>query len=175
MVGAIVGAKAIESASKSKATPWIIGGVMILGVGLSIFVVVKVLQTLQIIDTGEEKKDKRKSGRLTTDEAFDPIHSKNKPSNVTISSSQASKLAKDIMLSSGYYTEVLGKVISTYSNDDEAKLFGAIKSAGTTYNLSKVADVMYKKYDTDLLEHMRDFLNDKELAKVKKIVNNYKA
>lgn len=172
----MVGAKAIESASKSKATPWIIGGVALVGVGLTIYVVVKVLEVLQIKDTHKEKKDSRNSERLTTDQAFDPIHSRNKPSKVTISSSKASQLARDIMLSSGYYTAGSnGKILPSYTNDDEAKLYGAIRNAGTTYNLSKVADVMYKKYNTDLLEHMRDFLNDSEMAKVKKIVDNYKS
>ena len=177
---AAAAAPAIESASKSKATPYIVGGIVIVGLGLTIFVTMKILEALNLKYTRKEKKDIKASEKLTTDQSFDPIHARNRPSRVTLSNQRAEQLARTIYTASGWVkAKEAGRNLwglgGRLYDDDEAALYGAVRDAGTTYNLSKVADVFFKKYKVGMLDFIDDFTNESERAKVKKIVDNFKS
>lgn len=183
MVQALAAAEVAKSAGKSKATPYIVGGVIITVTVLAVFIVIKVMEATGLKDTRKEKKDAKASEKLNSDEAFNPVHSRNKPSRVTISNKKAEKLAKDIYLSSGHvraqlelssFVNPFGLAGYTY-DDDEAKLKGAIRDSGTTYNLSKVSDVFFKKYRLGMLDHVQSFTNESERAIIKDVVDNFKS
>lgn len=168
----------VVSTAQNKATPYIILGGVVIGGILLTYVTIKVMEALQLKDTREEKKAGRKAGRLTNEEAFDPVHSRNNPSKVTITQQRAEQLAKNIFESSGYVTaSKYGQPswLGWMYDDKEDEARGAIRDAGTTYNLSKVADVMYKKYKVGLLDFLQDFNGEGEMSKYYDIIDNYKS
>lgn len=82
-----------------------------------------------------------------------------------LNSASATLLAKNIYDSKGYF------------NDDEDKLFGVFKSLKTKSQVSYLAEFFYKKYSKDLVAYLQTFLNDDEMARLKKIIDplpNYK-
>ena len=173
--GAVVATKVAEN----KATPYIILGVVVIGGGLTIYVTMKVLEALQLKDTREEKIASRRAGKLIAEKAFDPAHAYNHPSRVTISTKDAEILAHTIYKSSGYTQAEDGWTgwdwLGWAYDDDEDAARGAVRQAKTTYNLSKVADVFFKKYKKGLLAHLEGFNGDEEMEKYYKIVENFKS
>jgi hypothetical protein len=64
------------------------------------------------------------------------------------------KIAKDLYDSRGFF------------NDDESKLYGAIKRFRFKSQISQVADHFQKRYNKDLAFYLSTFLNQDELQKV---------
>lgn len=57
-------------------------------------------------------------------------------------------------------------------NDNEGAVYSAMKELKTQSQLAQVAQVFFKEYDQNLLEYLRDFLNDKEQARVYSLIKN---
>ena len=168
----------IDGAGRSKAMPYVIAGGIVVGGVLLTYVVIKVMEALQLKDTREEKIEGRKAGKLTRENAFDPAWSRNHPSKVTISQVEAEGLAKSIYEASGYVRAKMNYDPSWMGwaydeKEDIAK--GAVRQARTSYNLSKVADVMYRKHKVGLLDHLQDFNYEGEMSKYYDIVDNFKS
>lgn len=173
----------VDSARGGKATPYIVAGSIVVGGILVTYIVIKVLEGLQLKDTRQEKKESRKTLKLTSEQAFDPTHAYNKPSKVTITQLKAEGLAQTIYNASGYVkakspsedTFGVGQWLGWAYDDDEEAVRGAIRQAGTSYNLSKVAQIFYNKYKVGLLDHIEGFSNHEEMSKIYDIVDNFKS
>jgi hypothetical protein len=155
-------AKAAETASKTKWGQVAIGVAVIGGTVVAALVTVRFLQLIQVIDTKEERKAARAAKQLKEDKAINPIFWKKNPQRLTISKSRAIYLAKELHRS----MEGLGT--------SEDVLFGAVKAAGSDYNMSYVSDAFQTMYQGDLLTWMEGDLSESDLANVKKIIDNYK-
>ena len=57
-------------------------------------------------------------------------------------------------------------------NDDETKLYGAIKRFKYKSQISQVADAFNKKYNKDLAFYLNSFLNESELSRVYDFTDN---
>jgi len=177
MIPQIVAAEAVSKASSNKATPYIVGGVILLVGGLAIYVTVKWLEFIQVKDTREERKENKYEGKETAkldfQDAFNPSRSRNQPSKITITQQNAEILAETIHRASGWVRCGVG---GAFCDDYEADVTGAVRQAGTSYNLSKVSDVFFKKYKTGLLDHIYSFNSDESfLTQLNEIVDNYKS
>jgi hypothetical protein len=156
-MSAALAATAASNLSKSKYAPVVIGVLVVGGVLASYFFVIKpILEGLGIKDTKYDK-------RLWQLNGFDPNYYKTNYSKVTISTAMAGKLATDIWMSYGLI------------NDDEEKLIGAVQSAGSNYNLSKVADVFNKQFGKDMATYVKDFANNSDTEAMYKIINDWKS
>lgn len=172
----------IAKTAENKATPYIIlGGIVVGGVVIT-YVTIKILEALQLKDTREEKIMGKKASGLYNEQAFDPAWSYNHPSKVTISQQEAEVLANTIYNASGYVKANkdkgnlgFGDYLGWMYNDDEDAARGAVRQARTSYNLSKVADIFFKKYKVGLLDHLESFNKEGEMSKYYDIVNNYKS
>jgi hypothetical protein len=56
-------------------------------------------------------------------------------------------------------------------NDDESAVYSAFKEFKTQSQLAQVAQVFIQEYNTNLLEYLNTFLNDKERARVYSLIN----
>jgi len=56
-------------------------------------------------------------------------------------------------------------------NDDELGVYSAFKAVRYKTQVSQVAEVFKREYNLDLLEYLRTFLNDKELARVSSLID----
>jgi hypothetical protein len=171
----------LAKTAENKATPYIVLGAVVVAGGLLTFVTIKVLEALQLKDTREEKRDARRAAKLYAEKAFDPAWAYNHPSKVTISTQEASVLAHTIYQASGWKQadedvgSDLGFLVGWMYDDDEDAARGAVRQARTSYNLSKVADVFFKKYKVGLLDHLEDFNGEDEMEKYYRIVENFKS
>ena len=157
MVGAIAGAKAAEGLAQNKATPYIIGGVVLVGLGLTYFGIVRpILCATGVADCKKGKKMRD----IMNYKGFDPNYSR--PSKVTISHDRAKKLAKQIKDSGGVF------------NDDEGGFYSALEEAGSADNLSLIARMFAAKYKKSLAEYITYYLDDAgEMERIKDIINSY--
>lgn len=146
-----------DNLAKNKYAPVVIGVLVVGGVLASYFFVIKpILEGLGIKDTKFDK-------RLFYLNGFDPNYYKTNYSKVTISTAMAGKLATDIWMSYGLI------------NDDEEKLVGAVQSAGSEYNLSKVADTFQRQFGKNMAEYVKSFANNADTETMYKIINDWKS
>lgn len=144
-----------DKALSNKYTPIVVGVLVVGGVLASYFFVIKpILEGLGIKDTKFDK-------RISALNGFDPNYYKTKISAVTISTQQAAKIAMDVWLSYGLI------------NDNEEKLIGAISSAGSEYNLSKVSDVFQKQFGKNMAEYIHSFANNADNETMYKIIKSW--
>ncbi len=92
---------------------------------------------------------------------FDPNYYKSNISKVTISTQKAAQIAVEIQMSYGLI------------NDDEEKLIGAIESAGSEYNLSKVADIFQKTFGKSMAIYVKDFADNADTEAIYKIIKSW--
>jgi len=99
---------------------------------------------------------------LKNEDALNPELSERNPNKVTLSLSEAKKLASVIYYSKGYVF-----------NDNEDERDGAIRRAGNKFNMSYIAKVFYDTYNRDLLTFLESYSNSNELANIRTIISNY--
>lgn len=157
MVGKLIAGETIGKLAQNKYTPWIIGGVVLGSLALAYFGVVRPLFCkFDILDCGEDDAEKR----LMNLNAFNP-NLANK-TNTSITHDRAKELAEIIYDGFGFF------------NDDEEAVYGAIKSAGSVYNMSLVSRMYQAKYKEDLGSAIADSFNQEEMDKVTSIILNYR-
>ena len=157
MVQKVVATELATRVGKNKATPYIIGGVVLVTLGLTYFGIVRpILCYLKVLDCGRNANE---TDFITLD-AFNP--QVGNPSNQTISYDRAKSLAKQIYDSISWY------------NDDEEAIYGAIRSSGSVANLSMVSRMYLVQYEEDLGGELADALNEDEMSKVKEIIKEFK-
>ena len=73
MVGAVAGAKAVEGLSQNKATPYIIGGIILVGIGITYFGVIRPI----LCKTGiADCKSSKKIRDIMSYKGFDPNYAR---------------------------------------------------------------------------------------------------
>lgn len=115
--------------------------------------------------------DSKYDTQLPKKNGFNPEYYKSNISRVTISTQKALDLAQKIRFASGWSRTYLG----VPSNDDEEMLLGAIQSAGSEYNLSKVSDVFQKEYQVGMIAWIKDFADNDDTKAISRIIKEYKA
>jgi hypothetical protein len=157
MVGALAGAKAVEGLAQNKATPYVIGGVLLLVSGVAYFGIIRPI----LCKTGVVScKNDKKILDLMKYKGFNPNYSR--PSKTTISHSRAKKLAKKIKEAGGFF------------NDDEGGFYSVLEEIGSADNLSLVARMFSAKKYGSLAEYVMDHLDEtEEIKRVKDILNSY--
>jgi hypothetical protein len=164
MIQKVVATELASNVAKNKATPYIIGGVVLVSLGLTYFGIVRpLLCYFKVI----ECKGARKEKELLTLNAFNP-----KIANLditTITYDKAKQLAEQINDALGYTINPLSWV-----DDDEEAVYGAIQSAGSVNNLSLVARMYEAKYGESLGGRIGAKFNTSEIDKVTEIIKNYR-
>lgn len=153
----MLGVRAAEGLARNKATPYIIGGVVLLGMGLTYFGIVRPI--LCATGVADCKKGKKMRGIMNY-KGFDPNYSR--PSKITISHDRAKKLAEQIYDSGGVF------------NDDEGGFYSALEEAGNADNLSLIARMFTAKYKKSLAEYITYYMDDAgEMERITDIINSY--
>ena len=153
----MLGVTAAEGLARNKATPYIIGGVVLLGMGLTYFGIVRPI--LCATGVADCKKGKKMRGIMNY-KGFDPNYSR--PSKITISHDRAKKLAEQIYDSGGVF------------NDDEGGFYSALEEAGNADNLSLIARMFTAKYKKSLAEYITYYMDDAgEMERITDIINSY--
>lgn len=182
----------VDRATNNKYAPIIIGVTVVGGVLLAYFLGRKILESTGIIDTKFDRKIKYLNG-------FDPNYYKSNMSKVTISTAQAQKIADDVHFSYGFSSTVNANPSgsasnpalivlqsasifggtgesgrkTTFGNDDEERLIGAIRSAGSQSNLSKVSDLFQKKYNVSMVDYIYSFADNADTEAIYKIIKGW--
>jgi len=139
--------------------PIVIGVVAVAGVAVAYFGIIRpITNALGLTDS----KDDRLADKLKDEDALNPELSEKRPNRVTITTAEAKKLASTIYHSKGYLF-----------NDAETERDGAIRRAGSKYNMSFVSKVFFDTYNRDLLTYLESYSNSTELANIRTIINNY--
>ncbi len=157
MIGAIAGAKAAEGLAQNKATPYIVGGILLLISGVAYFGVIRPI----LCKTGIAScKNDKKILDLMKYKGFNPDYAR--PSKTTISHERAKTLAKKIYKAGGFF------------NDDEGGFYSVLEEIGSADNLSLVSRMFTAKKYGSLAEYIMDHLDEtEELKRVKDILNSY--
>ncbi len=157
MIGAIAGAKAAEGLAQNKATPYVVGGIVILALGFSYFGIIRPIMCK--VGLASCKNDK-KILDLMKYKGFNPDYAR--PSKTTISHDRAKTLAKKIYKAGGFF------------NDDEGGFYSVLEEIGSADNLSLVSRMFTAKKYGSLAEYIMDHLDDtEEIKRVKDILNSY--
>jgi len=155
----MVGAAAASGLAQNKWTP-IVVGVVILGMGvLTYFGVVRpILQAAGIMGDKESRTEDKTVKEGESLNGWKPQYWKDRKNKLTISESDAAGFAKTIYNSDTYW-------------DDEEAVYGVLRRLKNNTDLSLVSSSFFEQYNKDLLEYMKDFLNEGEMIKVYNIAN----
>lgn len=156
-----------DNLSRNKYAPIVVGVLVVGGVLASYFFVIKPI--LEGVGIKETKYDKA----LPKMKGFDPNFYKSNLSKVTISTSQAQKIAGDIFMSSGWATSSLFGFSFIPLNDDEERLHNAISRAGSEYNLSKVADLFQKETGQSMISYILKFADNSDTETIYRIIKSW--
>lgn len=151
----------VDSGNTAKVIVYGLVGVAVLAIGY--FGIVKpILETLQIIDTKEEKKGKKDAARLSRKQVLSSSLYKKNRGKITISSGQAHEKALNIYNAKGY------------TWDDETKAVGSITSTGSLVNISYVAYTFYKIYGKSMDSYLSTFLEGENWTEIDKYISKTK-
>jgi len=166
MVGKLLVGEAVSGVVKNKYTPWIVGGVIIGGATLSYFGIIRPI----LCHTGVYKNcpEDRDEIDLIKLDAFNTKIAN--PSNITITYDKAKQLADQI-----YDSIDVTWNPSSWFDDDEEAVYGAISSAGSIPNLSLVSRMYEAKYGDSLGTKIADSFNRSEMKRVRILIENFKA
>tara|TARA_Y100000592_G_scaffold101114_1_gene185621 strand:+ start:13846 stop:14343 length:498 start_codon:yes stop_codon:yes gene_type:complete len=164
MVQKVIATELASNVAKNKATPYIIGGVILVSLGLTYFGIVRpLLCFFKVLDCGRSKSEKQ----LFELKAFNPQVAN--VSNTTISHDLAKNLAEQIEEALGYSWNP-----TTWVDDDEDALFGAIQRAGSVSNMSLVSRYYESMYDESLVGRIVSKTNPEERDKIITIISKFK-
>ncbi len=143
MIQAMMASKAMEGLSQNKATPYVIGGLVLVGLGITYLAVVRPVLCLTGAITCKKKK---KALSIMSFKGFDPNYYR--PEKLTISPARAKKLADRLYDSGGFF------------NDDEGSIYGALEEAGSAHNLSYISKEFAIRHGRSLAEFLTYHLDD---------------
>ena len=151
MAAPLVAAAAVEGLSKNKATP-IVLGVLILGSTIGGFFLVRgMLKNLGII---EDKEDIKINEKLIKLNHFKPNFYS--PTRTTIQSYRAKEIA-----------DIFEKAASGVGTDEEG-LYGAVREASNPHNMSLVSKEYMIRYEESLIDVIIDEFNKNEKKRLLK-------
>lgn len=156
MIPQVMAANAAGKLAQNKATPYVVGGIVLVALGLTYFGVVRpILCFTGIVSCKSDKLSKE----LVALKAFDPNYGN--PALVTITHDNAKKIADDIYDAINWY------------NDKESEIYNSLQQAGSTHNLSLVSRMFAAKYNESMVEYISGRLNSDEMEKVQEIIKKY--
>lgn len=156
MAGKLIAANAAGKIAENKATPYIIGGVVLVTLGVAYFGVIRpILATLGVVSGADDKMERK----LSDMPAFNPNYGN--PSKTTMTHQQAKNLAEQLYNSISWY------------NDNEERIYNVIQQAGSTHNLSLVSRMFSAKYAESLLTYLTEALDADEMKKVEILIKQY--
>jgi hypothetical protein len=157
MAAPLIAAAVGGNLAKNKATPYVIGGVVIVTLGLSYFGVIRpILKKLGVLSGKEDKLERE----LLEMKAFDPNYAN--PSTTTISHEEAKKLAITIEDS------------LSWTGDKEEAIYNAFQQAGSHNNMSLISRMYSARFGSSLIEDVTSRFNEEELKKLLIIVERLK-
>tara|TARA_Y100000004_G_scaffold97198_1_gene108792 strand:- start:1400 stop:1897 length:498 start_codon:yes stop_codon:yes gene_type:complete len=164
MVQKVIATELASNVAKNKATPYIIGGVILVSLGLTYFGIVRpLLCFFKVLDCGRSKSEKQ----LFELKAFNPqVANLN---NTTITPELAKTLATQIQEALGYSWNP-----ASWVDDDEDSLYGAIQRAGSVNNMSLVSRYYESMYDESLVARIVSKTNPEEREKIVTIISKFK-
>ncbi len=164
MIQKVVATELASNVAKNKATPYIVGGVVLGALALVYFGITRpLLCKFKVLDCGRAKEE----NEMYELDAFNTqIANLN---NTTITPDLARKLARQIEESIGYTINPV-----SWFDDDEEGVYGAIAQAGSVANMSLVSRYYANLFNESLIGRITNKMNSQELAKIKTIIRNYK-
>lgn len=153
----LVAAKAVEGLAQHKATPYLIGGLVLTGLGLMYYFVLRPVLCL----TGKVTcKGDKKALDIMKYKGFDPNYYR--PLKVTLSAQRAKELADQLYDAAGWL------------NDDEGRLYSALEQAGSADNLSFIAKMFAIRHGRSLAEHLTEHMGSAaEMQRIKDIIDSH--
>lgn len=148
-----------EKALNSKATPYLIGGGVLLTIGLGALAYYRYRSFMCKINPFASCNDK-KIRDVMKYKGFNPEYSRS--SHTTISHARAKALATKIKKAGGKF------------NDDEGAFYSVLEEAGSADNLSLISRMFTAQRYGSLSEHITYYLDDKEeLKRIQDILESY--
>ena len=135
----------------------IITGAMIFGV---FYFGRNILENLGLVSDRKESNDLL---QLNNEDYFNPNYWQRKLPAKIITESFSRKYSDDIYNAYGYF------------NDDENVIYGVFEQMKTKSQVSYLAYKFNQYYNRSLIEYLRSFLNDSEMAKIAAIINKLPA
>ena len=148
--------------AKNKATPWIVGG-LVIGIPLLAYFGIyrPIMKKLGIIEGADGKALTKVVDQMKGAGFWSPSWYKQNGGD-TITDEEASIFAEKINDSFGVF------------NDDEEQIYGVFATLGSKGNISKVAEAYSIKYNfRDLYTDLEDYLNTDELANIAQKISLY--
>ena len=152
--------------SNGEGVKFIVTGVVgITVLGLAYFGIIKpILQTLNVIDTKEEKEGGKAEADLSRKAVMSPVlYAGNKPL-ISISSGTASQLSSNVY--NGKWGGWGGL------SDDEPLGVGGVTGAGSKVNISYVGHVFNKTYNKDMHSYLDTYLEAKDWTTIDDYIKN---
>tara|TARA_Y100001938_G_C7867727_1_gene318745 strand:- start:116 stop:613 length:498 start_codon:yes stop_codon:yes gene_type:complete len=164
MVQKVVATELASNVARNKATPYIIGGVILVSLGLTYFGIVRpILCYFKVIKCPKREKSERKLFELN---AFNP--QVGNLTNTTITPDTAKALAIQIQKALGYGS------LARWVDDDEEAVYGAIQRAGSVNNMSLVSRYYESLFDESLVARLTEKTNPSEREKILVIISKWK-
>jgi len=135
----------------------IISGAMIFGV---FYFGRNILENLGLVSDRKESNDLQ---QLNNEDYFNPNYWQRKLPAKIITESFSRKYSDDIYNAYGFF------------NDDENAVYGVFEQMKTKSQVSYLSYKFYQYYNRSLIEYLRSFLNDSEMAKIAAIINKLPA
>jgi|DEB0MinimDraft_10_1074344.scaffolds.fasta_scaffold02741_10 hypothetical protein len=151
MAAPLVAAAAVDGLSKNKATPYVIGGLILVSTVGGFLLVRGTLKKLGII---EDKEDTRINEKLSKLNHFKPNFYN--PIKTTIDPFRAKQIAY-----------VFEKAASGVGTDEEA-LYGAVREAANPHNMSLVSKEYMIRYEESLIDVIIEEFNKNEKKRLLK-------
>ena len=143
----------VDSGNTTKVIVYGVVGVAVLA--LAYFGIIRpILQTLQIIDTKEERKGKKDKNKLSQKAFLTSTFFKDNRDKVTITSGQAHEKALNVYNAKGNLW------------DDESKAVGSITNAGSLVNVSYIASIFNDVYGKSMESYLHTFLEPEDWTKI---------
>ena len=159
MIQAAIAQQALDKASKSKVTPYIIGGVILIGIGTAAVVYFKVYKPM-LCKIGLADCTSGKVREIVKYKGFDPDYAST--FNITLSIDRAKTLAQKIKDAGRWY------------GDKEEDFYQVLREAGSAHNLSLIARMFAAKNWGSLADHITEYMGtEQELKRIKDIIDNY--
>lgn len=140
---------------------------------LVLYLVYKLFKSIgQKLDIVDDEKDIA-SAALVEDKSniWSPKYWKNKKNVQLLTNDSAKALAKKIYRAHGTFGNVL---MGGGIDDKEEEIYAVFRNLSHKTQLSYLSYYFYKIYGEDLLQFLRSFLNNDELATIAQIVSKYK-
>jgi hypothetical protein len=136
--------------------------ILVIGVLIVVFVAGrKILQTLGIVETAEDKEEKRQLNEIKNYDFWNfETYLENAPDGFQIyNAAYTDTLVERLWDATGWF------------NDSESEIYGVFRSLPTKTSMAFLAKRFYTVKNQDLYSYLDDYLNDSEMLVLNSIIN----